>query len=292
MTIVIEDLVKIYEIGDIRVQALRGFSLQIEDGEFVAIMGPSGSGKTTLLNILGGIDRPTAGKVTINGIEVGKLDKKEIDDFRLRDIGYIFQTLNLISSLTAKENIKLPMIALKMDDDLCNARAEELLEIVGLESRANHLPEQLSGGERQRIAIAMALSNNPQVILADEPTGDLDSENAKVVAEYLRKCTNELGKTVIMVTHDPMIARFADRICRISDGRVLAVHKTHDIIEMDATAFASFLRKRLDDINEGILSLMQQMNENNPNVQRIIQQYNRLIEKRSVLAEELQILGE
>ena len=210
MTIVVKDLVKIYSLGSLEVQALRGLSLTVEKGEMVSLIGPSGSGKTTLLNIIGGLDRASAGFVRVFDTEVTRLSPAELVKFRREIVGHVFQTMNLIPTLTAAENIELPMQALGLPREERRGRVEELIEVVGLQERKGHKPGELSGGEQQRVALAAALSNNPPLILADEPTGELDTVNARIVVDYISKVNKEMGKTTVMVTHDPSIARVAD----------------------------------------------------------------------------------
>ncbi len=209
---------KVYGRGKGRVEALRGISLQVRRGEFVSIMGPSGSGKTTLLSIMGLLTKPTSGTVTILGRDATRLKDREATLLRRKTIGFVFQTFNLVPWLTALENIEL---ALAIGNYRGNKRkkALELLEIVGLRKRAHHKPLQLSGGEQQRVAIARALANDPQIILADEPTGNLDSVSGLQVVQMLSSLTDE-GRTVVMVTHDREMAEKADRIVRIRDGKI------------------------------------------------------------------------
>ncbi|MGC9346176.1 MAG: ABC transporter ATP-binding protein, partial [Candidatus Bathyarchaeales archaeon] len=214
----VKDLIKVYRTGKIEVQALRGLNMDVKAGELISIIGPSGSGKTTLLNIIGGLDQATGGIVHVGNVEVTALSTTQLVEYRRKTVGHIFQTLNLIPTLTAAENIELPMIAFGVPRKRRKERVTELLEIVGLMDRAPHKPDELSGGEQQRVAMATALANDAPVILADEPTGELDTVNAKMVVDYLVKVNKELGKTIIMVTHDPSVARAADRILRIEDG--------------------------------------------------------------------------
>ncbi|MDF1539720.1 MAG: ABC transporter ATP-binding protein [Candidatus Thorarchaeota archaeon] len=289
--IIIEDLVKIYSAGNTRVQALRGFNLQIEESEFVSIMGPSGSGKTTLLNIIGGIESPTAGTIKIQGVDITHFIEKERDRFRLESVGYVFQSLNLISSLSVRENIELPMVAANMDSKTCHSRTEELLELFGIEKRGNHLPDQLSGGEKQRVAIAMALANDPWLILADEPTGELDTENAEVIVSYLRKCVDELEKIVVMVTHDATMARYADRICFISDGRVKSIYKSNEYKEEDMNSYVFHLKKRIMEIDSSMRKLETQFLDKAIDNSRYLEEYRRITTIKNVLDDELHRMG-
>lgn len=246
----VKDLVKVHRTGKIEVQALRGLNMDAKAGELIAIIGPSGSGKTTLLNIIGGLDTATAGTVQAGNINVTTLSVTQLVDYRRKTVGHIFQTLNLIPTLTAEENIELPMIALGASRGARSKRVKELLEIVGLKERAHHKPEELSGGEQQRIAMAAALANDAPILLADEPTGELDTVNAKIVVDYLVKVNRELEKTIIMVTHDPSVARMANRILRIEDGVIkMALQPSEVIAEEKAVSYIDQLKARIAEIN-------------------------------------------
>ena len=252
----VRDLVKVHRTGKIEVQALRGLSMDVKAGELIAIIGPSGSGKTTLLNIVGGLDTATAGAVQVGDTSVTALSVTQLVNYRRKIVGHIFQTLNLISTLTAKENIEFSMIASGVPRGKRKQRVQELLETVGLQDRAHHKPEELSGGEQQRIALAAALSNDAPVLLADEPTGELDTVNAKIVVDYLVKVNRELGKTIIMVTHDPSVARAAHRILRIEDGVIkMSLTPSEVIVEEKAVSYTDQLRARIGEINTQLLQL-------------------------------------
>jgi putative ABC transport system ATP-binding protein len=212
---------KIYKMDEVEVKALDGIDMKVEKGDFVAIIGPSGSGKSTLLHMIGLLDRPTIGKVFLDGIDISKLNDNELARLRGNKIGFVFQFFNLYPILTALENIELPMMINEKNKTERRKRALELLKIVGLEKRAEHLPSQLSGGERQRVAIARALANNPSLILADEPTGNLDSKAGKEIIELLDKLQEEEEKTIIMVTHDVNIAKYAERLIYLKDGKII-----------------------------------------------------------------------
>ncbi|MEM0057319.1 MAG: ABC transporter ATP-binding protein [Candidatus Bathyarchaeia archaeon] len=256
MKVIVKDLIKIYRLGNVEVQALRGLSMEVNEGEMVSVIGPSGSGKTTLLNIIGGLDQATGGYVQVGDIVVTALHPSQLVEYRRRIVGHIFQTLNLIPTLTAAENVELPMIALGVPRSKRTQRVKELLEIVGLTERANHKPDELSGGEQQRVAIAAALANDPPLILADEPTGELDTVNAKIVVNYLSKVSRELGKTVIMVTHDPSVARAADRILRIEDGVIkMALTPSEVMAEERAVSYIDQLRARIAEIDRQLTQL-------------------------------------
>jgi putative ABC transport system ATP-binding protein len=214
----IRNLCKVYGTGETRVDALKDVSFDIEQGEFVAIVGPSGSGKSTLLHILGGVDVPTSGSCNIAGIDIGKLDETKLAIFRRRNIGLIYQFYNLIPILNVEENMTLPILldGKKPDKKLLN----DLVEKLGLKDRLSHLPNQLSGGQQQRVSIGRALMNHPALLLADEPTGNLDSENSKEIISLLRKFNKENNQTVIIITHDEKIALSADRVITIEDGQI------------------------------------------------------------------------
>ena len=214
------DVHKIYRLGSIEIYALRGVSFSVKKGEFLCIMGPSGSGKTTLLNIIGTLDKPTKGRVIVDGRDITRLRERELTEFRLRKIGFVFQFYNLIPVLTALENVELPMIFAGIPKKERKRRAEYLLRLVGLEDRMNHRPDELSGGEQQRVAIARALANNPSIILADEPTGELDTDTSRRVLDVFREVSRAEGVTVIIVTHDPIVAEYADRIIYLRDGKI------------------------------------------------------------------------
>jgi len=215
----LKDVCKYFGEGEARVKAVCDVNLNIKKSEIIAIMGPSGSGKSTLLYILGCLDRPSKGKIIIDGTDISKLDDNELAKIRREKIGFIFQFFYLLPSLTALKNVELPMTFNGKKNK--EARAKELLRMVGLESRMSHRPNQLSGGESQRVAIARSLANDPQIILADEPTGNLDSKSGKEVMEILEKLNKERGVTIILVTHDSSIARHAERIIRLRDGKII-----------------------------------------------------------------------
>ena len=216
-----EHLSKVYRMGKIEVPALRDVSLEIEEGEFLAIVGPSGSGKSTLLNMLGCLDKPTSGAVFIGGVNTALLSENELAEIRREKIGFIFQQFNLIHSLTALENVALPMFFAGVKSDARIKRAAELLAKVGLRERMHHKPSELSGGQQQRVAIARALSNNPAVIIGDEPTGNVDSETGDAIMGILEGLNRNEGRTIIVVTHDTEIAAHAPRVIRMKDGRLL-----------------------------------------------------------------------
>jgi putative ABC transport system ATP-binding protein len=215
------DLKKSYQLGKVRVPALRGVTVKFFRGEMAVIMGPSGSGKTTLLNLIGTFDRPTSGKIYIDGRDLTRMGERELTRLRREKIGFVFQFYNLIPVLTAFENVELPMLIAGKPKEERRRRTEELLELVGLSQRAHHRPDELSGGEQQRVAIARALANRPSIVLADEPTGDLDTKTGREVVEALRRAAKEEGVAVIAVTHDPKVAERADRVLGIRDGKIV-----------------------------------------------------------------------
>jgi len=217
----LRDVEKEYDLGAIKLHVLKEIKLKVKKSDIVAIMGPSGSGKSTMLHMLGCLDRPTRGKVIIDGVDVSRLNDDELAKIRREKIGFIFQFFYLIPSLTALKNVELPMTFIKSSAKDREKRAKELLKMVGLEDRMYHRPSQLSGGESQRVAIARALANNPQIILADEPTGNLDSKSGKEIMDILVKLNKERGVTLIIVTHDPSIARHAEKVINLKDGKII-----------------------------------------------------------------------
>ncbi len=216
----VKNLGKIYKLGKVQVKALNGVSLRVKRAEFVAIMGPSGSGKTTLLNLIGTLDTPTEGTILLDQEDLSKLSESDKDRIRRHKIGFIYQFYNLIPVLSARENVELPMDIANVDRGKSRERTDQLLKMVGLSDRADHRPDELSGGEQQRIAIARALANQPSLILADEPTGDLDTKTGKEIIGELKALCKDEEVTVIIVTHDPVAAELADRIVYMRDGTI------------------------------------------------------------------------
>lgn len=219
--IVTKDVIKVYRAGKSEVIALRGLDMHVADGELVAVQGPSGCGKTTLLNLLGGIDRPTAGRIEVDGSNLVDLSDAELVRYRLQRVGFIFQFFNLVPTLTAEENVELPMRLAGKGSSVRTGRRKELLELVGMTNRAAHRPDELSGGEQQRIAISVALANDPPLLLADEPTGELDTKTGQEVLDVFRRLNQDLKKTIVVVTHDARVAHIAHRILEIQDGKIL-----------------------------------------------------------------------
>ena len=292
MKVIAKDLIRIYRLGNVEVQALRGLSMDVGEGEMVSIIGPSGSGKTTLLNIVGGLDQATGGYVQVGDVAVTGLHPSQLVDYRRKTVGHIFQALNLIPTLTAAENVELPMIALGVSRGKRSERVQELLSIVGLTDRASHKPEELSGGEQQRVAMAAALANDAPLLLADEPTGELDTVNAKIVVDYLVKVKKELGKTIIMVTHDPSIARAADRILRIEDGVIkMALTPSEVIAEEKAVSYIDQLRARTAEIDDQLQQLDEDFKAGKIGGDEYVQRRQSLKQMRDSLKEELHRMG-
>jgi putative ABC transport system ATP-binding protein len=235
--ITLDHVHKTYKMGDVEIHALRGVSLEIDRGEFVAIMGASGSGKSTTMNILGCLDRPTRGHYHLDGEDVSKMSKDELADIRNHKIGFVFQGFNLLSRTSAIENVELPMLYLGIKHAERMKRAQESLEIVGLGERLHNMPNQLSGGQQQRVAIARALVNDPTIVLADEPTGNLDSRTSIEVMDIFQRLNRERGITIALVTHEPDIAQFANRVIVFRDGRISrdymvdAPRAAHELLE-------------------------------------------------------------
>jgi len=218
--IVVHDLIKVYKMGKVEVIALRGLDATFRGGNVTWIRGPSGCGKTTLLNLVGGLDRPTAGSIELDGQNVAQMSDADLVKYRRDNVGFIFQFFNLVPVLTAAENVDLPMRLVGVSAKAREKRTKELLEAVGLAKRVDQRPDELSGGEQQRVAIAVALANDPPILLADEPSGELDSGNAAIVFDYLKMASKERGKTVLVVSHDAHAARIADATMDMEDGRI------------------------------------------------------------------------
>ena len=217
------DVKKKYGTGEDAVFALRGMSFSIENGEFIAIIGPSGCGKTTLLNILGALDRPTSGKVYIDGVDISKLGNKELALVRSRKLGFVFQDFNLLSRMSVVENVELPLFIAGADPAFSRKRAVSLLSRLGIAQKANKNVNNISGGERQRVAVARALANDPKIVLADEPTGNLDTKNTDLMMTLLKQLNEEFGKTLVIITHNPEVASHAQRVISIRDGSIVEI---------------------------------------------------------------------
>lgn len=220
----LKDVAKFYHMGDETVKALNGINIDIYQGDFVAIVGPSGSGKSTAMNMVGALDFSTKGDIYLDNINIEKLHESDLAQIRGKKIGFVFQTFNLIPTLTAVENVMLPMVFQGIEYEERYERAKKLLEEIGLGPRLDHLPNELSGGERQRVAVSRALANDPEVILADEPTGNLDTKRGEEVAKMFNKLSDE-GKTIILVTHDMYVAKYADKIYHLRDGKIVKYKK-------------------------------------------------------------------
>ena len=220
MIITVDNISKTYKNGSLELQVLKNISFKVDKGEFLAIMGSSGSGKSTMMNILGCLDNQYEGKYILDGIDISKSSENELSEIRNKKIGFIFQSFNLLPRLTALENVELPLIYSSVPKEERHKRANELLEMVGLKDRTHHRPNELSGGQRQRVAIARALVNNPSIILADEPTGNLDSKSEAEIIEILQKL-NKMGKTIVIVTHEPNIGEIAQRKIVFKDGEII-----------------------------------------------------------------------
>ena len=220
MIITVDNINKTYKNGSLELQVLKNISFKVDKGEFLAIMGSSGSGKSTMMNILGCLDNQYEGKYILDGIDISKSTENELSEIRNKKIGFIFQSFNLLPRLTALENVELPLVYSSIPKEERHKRANELLEMVGLKERTHHRPNELSGGQRQRVAIARALANNPSIILADEPTGNLDSKSEEEIIEILQKL-NKMGKTIVIVTHEPSIGEIAERKIVFKDGEII-----------------------------------------------------------------------
>ena len=220
MIITVDNINKTYKNGSLELQVLKNISFKVDKGEFLAIMGSSGSGKSTMMNILGCLDNRYEGRYILDGIDISKSTENELSEIRNKKIGFIFQSFNLLPRLTALENVELPLVYSSIPKEERHKRANELLEMVGLKERIHHRPNELSGGQRQRVAIARALANNPSIILADEPTGNLDSKSEEEIIEILQKL-NKMGKTIVIVTHEPSIGEIAERKIVFKDGEII-----------------------------------------------------------------------
>ena len=225
----VSNVTKDFTMGKSTVHVLKGIDLEIKTGEYISIMGPSGSGKTTLFNMIGGLDKPSAGSIFIDEIDISQLDAYELAWLRCRKIGYIFQTFNIIQVMTALENVTLPMIFAGIEDDAARDKGMELLDIVGLKTRFQHKPFELSGGQQQRVAVARALANDPAIILADEPTGNLDLTTGDEIIQLLKLLSREKGVTIISATHDLKMLNVSDRVIWVSDGRVDKIENREEL---------------------------------------------------------------
>jgi putative ABC transport system ATP-binding protein len=283
---------KVYDLGEVKVHALRSVDLLIREQEFTAIMGPSGSGKTTLLNMIGALDLPTTGRVIVDGIDITDFSEGEISDTRCKKIGFIFQFFNLVPLLTDIENIELPMLfAGELTTGEAKGRAKDLLTLVGLGDRLYHRPAELSGGQQQRVAIARAFANNPAIILADEPSGNLDRITGIEILQLMKRLNREEGQTFIIVTHDPAVAGIAERVIYVIDGRIakdrprgvaspddtlvaeMAINKEHELARL------RFLKKQMEILKRDLLIFNQRRDEMDPILFRTVkEEYSSMIE--------------
>ncbi len=293
----VRNLVKIYRYKGGEVQALKGITATFPPRVMTCVMGPSGSGKTTLLNLIGGVDVPTGGEVRVGNVHVHMLRGEHLDRFRLDNIGFVFQALNLIPSLTALENVVLPMTMAGVRRGKARAKAVELLKLVGLEGKEGRYPEELSGGEQQRVAIAVALANDPPVILADEPTAELDAENARAVTNLLLRLAKEEGKTVILSTHDPRVAVKADRILRLEDGKLIGEYRPLDLESMGTeegttqVGLAEIVKMKIAVIDREIDELTASFRKGEVSLEEFYAKLTRLKAVREALRELLTSIG-
>lgn len=227
--IIAKDLWKVYKLGKIEYPALRGISLSVKRGEFVALVGPSGSGKSTLLNLFGALDRPTKGQVLIDGVDISKLSDDKLADLRNQKLGFVFQTFNLLPYISAAENVEVPLLTRSIGSKERRAKSTELLTLVGLSDKLKNKPSELSGGQQQRVAVARALANDPKIILADEPTGNLDSKSADEIINILQSLNRENGVSIVMVTHNLLLTEFCHRVLHLKDGQLEKEVVQHEI---------------------------------------------------------------
>ncbi len=298
-----ENLIKVYRKGGLEVQALRGVTVGFEPGTITAVMGPSGSGKTTLLNLLGGVDRPTGGIVHHGDVRVDTMSDEELDRHRLLNVGFVFQTFNLIPTLTALENVELPMALVGVPRERRRERALELLDRVGLKARAEHRPGEMSGGEQQRLAIAIALANDPPIVLADEPTAELDYDNARAVVELLIELAHDYGKTVVVTTHDPRVAIRTDSIVRLEDGLLKGIYAPTQLEETMAPAagrggqetglisISGLIRARIARIEEEIEEVEAALRRGEIGIEEAFDRYQRLRRVKDALEDLLASIG-
>ncbi len=290
--VVVEDVVKVYTIGDRGVTALRGVSLEVFRGELAIVMGPSGSGKTTLLNLIAGLDKPSSGSIYVFGQDLTRLGEAELNNLRLHRIGVVFQFLNLISRLTARENIELPMMVAGKSREYIRDRVEELAGKLGIEDKLDKMVEDLSGGEQQRVAIAAALANDPELILADEPTAELDSENIKRVLALFKELT-DAGKTVIINTHDPRVAREGDRVFLLEDGMLQGIYRPRELtseVESSKT-ISEYISRRLEELREEMERLVEEFRRGGIGPEEFIKRYNRIKTLEEVFRDEFRVRG-
>ena len=290
--VVVEDVVKVYTVGDRGVTALRGVSFEVFKGELAIVMGPSGSGKTTLLNLIAGLDKPSSGTVYVFGHDLTRLGEGELNNLRLHRIGVVFQFLNLISRLTARENIELPMLVAGKSRDYIRRRVEELAGKLGIEDKLDKMVEDLSGGEQQRVAIAAALANDPELLLADEPTAELDSENIRRVLSLFKELT-ESGKTVIVNTHDPRVAREGDRVFLLEDGMLQGIYRPRELTSdiESSKSISEYISRRLEELREEMERLVEEFRNGSIGPEDFIKRYNRIKTLEEVFRDEFRVRG-
>ncbi len=297
-----ERLIKVYRNGPLEVQALRGVTVRFPPGRMYVVMGPSGSGKTTLMNLLGGVDRPTGGTVYHGDMRIDNLGDTELDDHRLDYVGFVFQTINLVPTLTAWDNVELPLLFKKVPKSKRVERVEKLLEAVGLRGKARHKPSELSGGEQQRVAIAVALANDPPIIIADEPTAELDYENARKIVDILHALALKHGKTVIVTTHDPRVAVRADKIIRLEDGVTKGEYTPVELEkayapttggsgEAGVYGLTNIVRARLARVQEEIEELRRKLVSGEIGIEEAFERYQDLQRQKRALEDLLASIG-
>lgn len=282
----VRDVVKVYETATGGVTALRGVSFTVDKGELAVVMGPSGSGKTTLLSIIGGLDRPSAGEVYVDGQPIHKMTSRQLDEFRRRNIGFVFQFLNLIPKLTAYENIYIPMVARGVKDG--RKRVEYIADALGIANKLDRLVEELSGGEQQRVAIAAAVAADPPIIIADEPTAELDGETIERIMDFFMELKSG-GKTIIIATHDPRVSRKSDKIIVLEDGLVRGVYRGGELTtsEVAVKGYRDYLRRRLMEIDDELRLLGERYKRGELSIDEFHKRYNRLREIKAFLEDEL-----
>ncbi len=287
----VEEVFRTYRKENVEVRALRGISMELLEGDFVAIMGPSGAGKTTFMNILGGIEKATAGQIWIENVEITNLDWKQLVTYRRRVVGHVFQMVNLMPTLSAAENIALPMILNDIPHAERRQRVQYLLEVMQLTHRAGHRPSELSGGEQQRVAIAAALANDPPILLADEPTGELDSETSKTIMDFMAKINHELNKTIIIVTHNPLVAAATKRILRITDGKITGTFTPSELEAVIPVSYIDRLRKRVNQFDAQLKQLETQFKTNQLTSDAFTMERIKLVAAREAFLEEMHRYG-
>ena len=297
-----ERLIKVYRNGPLEVQALRGVTVRFPPGRMYVVMGPSGSGKTTLMNLLGGVDRPTGGTVYHGDMRIDNLGDTKLDDHRLDYVGFVFQTINLVPTLTAWDNVELPLLFKKVPKSRRVERVEKLLEAVGLHGKARYKPSELSGGEQQRVAIAVALANDPPIVIADEPTAELDYENARKIIDILHALALKHGKTVIVTTHDPRVAVRADKIIRLEDGVTKGEYTPVELEkayaptgggggEAGVYGLANIVRARLARVQEEIEELRRKLVSGEIGIEEAFERYQDLQRQKRALEDLLASIG-